>query len=310
MNISVVIPLFNKEKYIKRALNSILEQTYPVSEIIVVDDGSTDKGSDVVRSMNVSKVKIIRQKNLGASTARNTGVMATKSSHIAFLDADDYWYGNHVSILIDLINKYPHCGAYSTLFEIESEYKNKKSFEKVFSRCISSNDFISTYSFNLRMLSCSTACVNRRAFYSAGCFPEGVSHGEDTILWFEIGARYDVAITKAITAVYCRDIEDRSIDQMVKKIPKSFDYLIARSRDVNLNFLNKKKILFILYRITFFTAISLRLRGNKDGFKLLMDFSKENRFYSLILIFLLLRVVPVLFLKNAELYLRKIKKLM
>ena len=90
IRISAVIPAYNCEKYIGRAIQSVLSQTRPVDEIIVVDDGSTDTTAEIVRSFG-DKVKLIQQENAGECAARNTGIKAASCQWVAFLDADDEW---------------------------------------------------------------------------------------------------------------------------------------------------------------------------------------------------------------------------
>ncbi|MFN3301364.1 MAG: glycosyltransferase family 2 protein, partial [Sediminibacterium sp.] len=92
--VSVVIPLYNKGKYIERAISSVLAQTYPPLEIIVVDDGSTDNGPERVLKFNDPRIILIRQENRGPGAARNTGLARAKGKYIAFLDADDEWLPN------------------------------------------------------------------------------------------------------------------------------------------------------------------------------------------------------------------------
>ncbi len=88
---TVVIPLYNKEKYIKRTLNSVLKQTFTNFEIVIVDDGSTDKSCEIVEAINDPRIRLIRQENGGPSKARNRGILEAKGEFIAFLDADDEW---------------------------------------------------------------------------------------------------------------------------------------------------------------------------------------------------------------------------
>jgi glycosyltransferase involved in cell wall biosynthesis len=87
MTVTVVIPLYNKEQFLAQALESVLEQTYPHVEIIVVDDGSTDTSAQVAEGYSV---RVIHQKNQGLSAARNTGIKAAKGQLILPLDADDW----------------------------------------------------------------------------------------------------------------------------------------------------------------------------------------------------------------------------
>ncbi|MCS3824355.1 glycosyltransferase [Salinibacter ruber] len=86
--VTVVIPCYNTEKYIRNAIESVLSQSYSSIEIVVIDDGSTDKSAEITRSYE-KKVKLVRQKNKGAPAARNHGIKVAKGEYIKFLDADD-----------------------------------------------------------------------------------------------------------------------------------------------------------------------------------------------------------------------------
>ncbi len=90
LDISVVIPVFNGATYLTECVQSVLGQTLPADEIIIVDDGSVDDTPDVVRSLGAT-VRYIRQDHRGLSSARNVGQEAVRTSHLAFLDCDDLW---------------------------------------------------------------------------------------------------------------------------------------------------------------------------------------------------------------------------
>ncbi|MCE9541842.1 PqqD family peptide modification chaperone [Candidatus Kaiserbacteria bacterium] len=106
--LSVIIPVFNTEAYIADAIQSILNTNYPELEIIVVDDGSTDSTPEVLRSFG-DAITVIRQSNQGQSVARNVGLRASTGTLIAFLDADDVWTENHLSVLRNLLDEHPDC---------------------------------------------------------------------------------------------------------------------------------------------------------------------------------------------------------
>jgi GT2 family glycosyltransferase len=89
--VSVIIPLFNKAPFIGRALQSVAAQTFADSEVIVVDDGSTDGGAKIVEQFNDARVRLIKQQNAGPGAARNRGLAEAQGELIAFLDADDEW---------------------------------------------------------------------------------------------------------------------------------------------------------------------------------------------------------------------------
>lgn len=87
--ISVVIPLYNKEQIIEKSLNSVLSQDYDDFEVVIVNDGSTDRSAEIVKAIDDSRIRLIEQENGGPSKARNTGVKNAKGEWIVFLDADD-----------------------------------------------------------------------------------------------------------------------------------------------------------------------------------------------------------------------------
>ncbi|MDP8208206.1 MAG: glycosyltransferase family A protein [Candidatus Electryonea clarkiae] len=116
--ISVVIPLYNKEQYIARAIQSVLSQTYNDFELIVVDDGSTDASAKVVEEFNDPRQRLIRQPNAGECAARNRGIAESRTELIAFLDADDQWLPEHLIAIKCLSEKYPECGAFATAYDI------------------------------------------------------------------------------------------------------------------------------------------------------------------------------------------------
>lgn len=89
--VSVVIPLYQTEFYIKEALDSVVEQTFTDFEVLVIDDGSRDEGPDIARSYSDERITVITQKNRGLSGARNTGIRHAKGEFVALLDADDIW---------------------------------------------------------------------------------------------------------------------------------------------------------------------------------------------------------------------------
>jgi glycosyltransferase involved in cell wall biosynthesis len=109
--VSVLIPCYNAERWIGQSLNSVLEQTWPNLEVVVVDDGSTDGSIDVVRSFEGRGVRLVRQSNKGASSARNRALACATGDYIQFLDADDLISSDKIAVQVARLAAAPHAVA-------------------------------------------------------------------------------------------------------------------------------------------------------------------------------------------------------
>ena len=224
-SISVVIPLYNKAPHILGTLSSVLAQDLQPLEIIVVDDGSTDNGAEIVARMDNVLIKLHRQANRGVSAARNAGVAMATGSHIAFLDADDEWYPQHIETLLALIQRFPGLGAYSTMHVIRhgnAEIRPQCPYPEGSSNQV--DDFFARFSRGLSIINASTACVDRDALIAIGGFPEDVSRGEDIIVWIKLAQHCGMAHAAVRTAVYNRDAVNRSVKLRETKPPESLVY--------------------------------------------------------------------------------------
>lgn len=107
--VSVIIPTHDRAEFIGRAIDSVIKQSYPVLEIIVVDDASTDNTEEVINAIGDPRIRYIRhQKNYGGGIARNTGIEATTGEYVAFLDSDDIWLPNKIELQLSAIQNHPH----------------------------------------------------------------------------------------------------------------------------------------------------------------------------------------------------------
>lgn len=139
--ISVIIPTYNREKTIKRAIESVLQQTYKDIEVIVVDDGSVDNTKEVVKSIDDERVKYYYQDNQGACAARNKGVDLASGDYIAFQDSDDYWnpqkleiqlkalQENKVDVVISYFSRHNSDGSVVVLPELKTGKISKRDIE-------------------------------------------------------------------------------------------------------------------------------------------------------------------------------------
>lgn len=133
--VSVVIPVFNGERYIAEAINSIIQQTYNKIEIIVVDDGSKDNTAEIVKAFN--QVRYIYQENQGVSAGRNIGMSVAGGDYLAFLDADDLYIPEKVEKQVDILKNNPDVDVvYNDGIEAD---KNKRIINILKSECVFEN---------------------------------------------------------------------------------------------------------------------------------------------------------------------------
>ena len=104
--VSIIIPTYNREKKIIKSLNSILNQTVRDLEVIVVDDGSTDKTQELIEKINDERVIYVKQQNSGACSARNRGIDLAKGEYIAFNDSDDVWHSDKLEKQLEKMQKH------------------------------------------------------------------------------------------------------------------------------------------------------------------------------------------------------------
>ena len=143
--VSVVIPVYNSEKYLEECLNSVLEQTYSNIEIIVINDGSTDSSLEILKKYS-DKVNIISQKNQGLASALNTGIQQMQGKWFKWFSPDDVMYPYTIDILVDEAKKYSKTIVYSN-WEIIDEKGNKlREF------CESNYNELSDFEYNIRLL--------------------------------------------------------------------------------------------------------------------------------------------------------------
>ncbi|WP_341328163.1 glycosyltransferase [Methylotuvimicrobium sp. KM2] len=201
MKISVVIPAYNSAAFIADAVWSILNQSQPVDEIVIVDDGSTDDTQTVVESQS-GPIIFINQPNQGPSTARNTGIDAAKNDWIAFLDADDQWTPQKIERQLNVLQNSPELVLIAgDMAEIDNSNRiitesvlNKHNllskFQALENRPIP-NGLAELVTKNF--IPTGTVLVKKSALIEAGCFNPSIRFGEDLECWSKIAAKHPIA---------------------------------------------------------------------------------------------------------------------
>lgn len=210
---SVIIPLYNKEPHVKRALDSVINQTVQDFEIIVVNDGSTDKSADVVKTFSDARIRLINQKNAGVSVARNRGINEAKSELITFLDADDEWMPDYLETILRLREKYPCAGLYATSLKTEFIDNVLMDKDEELRKLIPDEGLIlNFFKVNLKDIShkdifyTSSVTVPKKIFLELGGFQTGFWWGEDIDMWGRIALKHPFVYSSQVCAVYYQNV--------------------------------------------------------------------------------------------------------
>lgn len=264
--ISVVIPLYNKGFIISETLESVLAQTFTNFEVVIVNDGSTDDSFEIVSQYSDDRIRLYNQENKGVSKTRNAGIEYAKGELIAFLDADDFWYPNHLEELYQLYIDFPNCGLYSSRYfmKISKENTIKTTYIQAVSdnfRGILPDYFLASMQYRVGLTS--AVAIPKEMVQGNFLFNPQLNGQEDLELFTKIAIDKPVAITNKYTVEYNFAIENQlsKIQFIQKKIIK-FDQFSA---DENKNKSLKKFL--DLYRLEY--ALQFRIIGD----------IKESKFY-------------------------------
>ena len=208
MQISAIIPSFNRRHCLERALQSVVEQSSPAEEIILIDDGSSDGSSEWARQ-RYPEVKIIRQQNLGVSAARNRGISQAQHDWIAFLDSDDSWHRNKLERIRQAQLQSPDYVLYHSDeiwvrkgVRVNPMDKHRKQGGWIFDHCLA-----------LCAISPSTVVMRKDILLSLGMFDETLPACEDYDLWLRLCHRYPVHFSEQALVTRYAGHEDQLSQQ-------------------------------------------------------------------------------------------------
>ncbi len=233
--VSVIIPTYNRSRFLRSAIRSVLNQTYRDFEIVVVDDASTDNTRDVVVDFSDERIRYIRHEvNKGCPAARNTGVMNLNGEYIAFLDDDDEWMPEKLQTQVDLLDSSPSTtgGVYTASLVVDrstgmilDQAKPKKSrnlFDDLFlENCIRSP---------------STVLVRKRCFERVGRFDASLGFVDDWDMWIRISKEFQLEYIKMPLVKYYYHDGQSSTD--LGYVARSWEALLKKYEEYFL--LNRK----------------------------------------------------------------------
>jgi glycosyltransferase involved in cell wall biosynthesis len=199
MKISLIIPTHNREKLLTKTIQSVLNQTVKVDEIIIIDDGSIDNTKNIVNNYQNDTIKYIYQDNKGVSSARNNGIRLARNEWLCFLDSDDIWEEKKIEKQINFHNQNAHILLSHTdelwMFN-DKIIKQKKHQLKPSGFCFEEN-------IPNTLIGASTIMIHKKVLQDIGCFDEELIACEDYDLWLRILRKYELGLVneKLITKI-------------------------------------------------------------------------------------------------------------
>jgi glycosyltransferase involved in cell wall biosynthesis len=197
--ISIIMPCYNSQAYLFESIKSSLEQTYKNIELIIVNDGSTDRSYDIIKNFKDSRIRLINQPNLGVSVARNKGLDSSTGKFIAFLDSDDFWRHDCLERLYNALKSEPdavlsYCGWQNLGLKggegepyIPPDYEQENKLQNLLRSC---------------PWPIHAALTRREAIESAGLFDESLTNSEDYKLWLHIASFNKIVRVPEVLAYY------------------------------------------------------------------------------------------------------------
>lgn len=246
--ISIIIPLYNKENYILQCIDSIINQSYNNFEIVIVDDGSTDKSIEKVKSVVDHRIKIVSKKNGGVSSARNEGIKNAIGNWILFLDADDKLEDNALQHFIESINLYPNIKIFVSNFYIISNnkkipYSNRKKKKQI------ENPLKEIWYQNIYARPGNTL-INKDIFVNYGGYIQNMKYNEDYEFSLRLLSYYKIVYIPEITMSYIKN--ESGASNIIQSLEHDYAHMV---QSLSYNSIYQK---LILYSIVYFSGYKTR----------------------------------------------------
>jgi glycosyltransferase involved in cell wall biosynthesis len=294
VNISVIIPLYNKENFVTKTIQSVLDQKHADFELIIVNDGSTDQSLKKAEAFKDPRISIINIPGSGVSVARNKGADLAAYNWIAYLDADDWWAPDFLSEMVQAIKAYPNHHLFSSgrsrVFENKTErYKNEFLPEDGETNEV---NYLKIISRHLPLINSSNTVIRKSHFKVKGYFWEDQSMHEDHDLWLRLSIEEPVIFVNKNLSFYRID-EQLSASKLYYK-PADFKIFLKTMLKVRDQISHSDKKYFQSYcnRFILFTFIKYYSKYTKKEEQMIYGLSKKLMKGNHLLFLKILKVLP------------------
>jgi Glycosyltransferases, probably involved in cell wall biogenesis len=267
--ISIVMPLYNKEAEVERAIQSVFAQSFRDYELIIVDDGSTDRGPSVVATIDDYRIRMICQENAGVSAARNRGIEEARADLVAFLDADDEWKPDFLETILRLREKFPTCKVFGTpYFFCSPDGRQRPAIIRGLPAGFRDGVLVDYFDIASRSdppLWTSATAVDKEAIKELGGFPVGIASGEDLLTWAKLAFRYEIAYCREPKARFWAPVRIKDRPGREPQFPDIVGNELARLVAVNDHIKTQGLRSYVAHWHEMRAVIFLRLNNNKQA---------------------------------------------
>ncbi|MDJ0533055.1 MAG: glycosyltransferase [Xenococcaceae cyanobacterium MO_207.B15] len=275
--VSVIVPVYNVENYISQTINSILNQTYPHFELLIIDDESPDSSVEICQQFIDSRIKIISQKNRGLAGARNTGIRHAKGDYLAFLDSDDLWLPEKLAQHVQHLESSPQVGvSFSRSEFIDGQGKSLGVYQMP-----KLQDITPSHLLCRNPIGNGSAPVIRRQVFEAICFQDNL-HGqienfyfdenfrqsEDIECWLRIAAETPWKIEGIGEALTLYRVNGEGLSANILKQFDSWEQMINKHRDRFPQLLAEWENPARAYQLRYLARRAVRLKNGKMAVQL------------------------------------------
>lgn len=221
---TVILPLYNKENFVRDAIKSILNQTFTDFELLIVNDCSTDKSVEIASEFLSEKVQIIHhEKNYGLAATRNTGIKKATSNYVTFLDADDLWKPHFLEKIFQLIQNFPEAQIFGTNYEEVWEKTIKKPHNGSENLPTDFTGYVNFFQINLKqgIYNHGSVCLHKKVYEKVGYYNESIKFSEDLDFNIRANYHYKLAYDKTPQMIYFMQTENQITQNSIenKTIP-------------------------------------------------------------------------------------------